>query len=42
MHCRFVDVTDTELTPFLEKQENPKTKRKTAYIELYRDASSIQ
>ena len=36
MHCRFVDVTDTELTQFLEEQENPNTKRYMAYIELFR------
>ena len=36
MYCRFVDVNDTELTQFLEEQENPNTKRKTAYIELFR------
>ena len=36
MHFRFVDVTDTDLTQFLKEQENPKTKRKTAYIELFR------
>ena len=36
MHCRFVDVTDTELTQFLEEQENPNTKRKTAFIESFR------
>ena len=28
--------SDTELTQFLEKQENPNTKRKTAYIDLFR------
>ena len=37
MPSRFVDVTDTELTQFLEEQENLNTKRKTVYdVELFK------
>ena len=38
MRCRLVDVTDTELTQFLEEQENPNTKRKV----LHSNSKSMQ
>ena len=34
---RFVEITDEELIKFVEEQENPNTKRKTAYdVELFK------
>ena len=34
---RFVEITDEELTEFVEEQENPNTKRKTTYdVELFK------
>ena len=34
---RFVEITDEELIEFVEDQENPNTKRKTAYdVELFK------
>ena len=34
---RFVEITDEELIEFVEEQENPNTKRKTAYdVELFK------
>ena len=34
---RFVEITDEELIEFVEEQENPNTRRKTAYdVELFK------